>query len=661
MNILELSASLGLDTSEYDKKLNELSQTTASGSGGMGNFGAALSSFAGNLASNIAMKALNVVTESITGAINGVIQIGEQAYSAYASYEQLIGGVETLFGDSAGTIQQYADNAYKTAGMSANAYMEAVTGFSASLLQGLDGSTGAAAEYADAAIKDMSDNANKMGTNIQSIQNAYQGFAKQNYTMLDNLKLGYGGTKEEMERLLADASELSGKKFDIGNFADTIEAIHTIQIEMGITGTTAAEASETIEGSTLSMKAAWENLIAGLGNPDADLGLLVENMVDSAMTMLGNMIPTVVNIMSGVLNALGEFIPEAINEIPGMIETYMPIVFDTITGIVDQLYTLFVDGIVANYPQILENGLMFLMQFTDGILDSLDYILDVVFQLIDTFVELVEKNYPTIYESGNELLMKLLSGLLDHLPEVIDAVFTIIQTSYGTMIRYTPMLVSYMPEIISKLIIALIECIPEIIICAVELIVAFVTALADTFRTYTEAGYWVDMAMSVANAFTSYDWLSLGKHLIDGIVDGIWGNVQNLWDSINGIAENISATFKSALGIASPSKVFKYYGRMIDEGLIESLDDGQDEVHKSALNLADSVTGVFDDVDLATSLDSSISVSAKNSNVETLLADLINAVMNMDSNMSASVKAGLSGASLSINNREFGRIVKGVV
>ena len=226
--------------------------------------------------------ALKVGGAAIAAGAAALGKVASEAISGYADYEQLVGGVETLFADSADVVQQYASNAFKTAGLSANEYMETVTSFSASLLQSLGGDTAKAAQVGDMAISDMADNANKMGSSMESIQNAYQGFAKQNYTMLDNLKLGYGGTKTEMERLLADASKLSGVEYNIDSLSDVYEAIHVVQEEMGITGTTAKEAYETISGSLATTKAAWSNLLVGIADENADFPALINNFVESA-------------------------------------------------------------------------------------------------------------------------------------------------------------------------------------------------------------------------------------------------------------------------------------------------------------------------------------------------------------------------------------------
>ena len=243
----------------------------------------------GNLISNAIQTGISTLISGIKKLGSAMMDVGKSALNSFADYEQLVGGVDTLFKESSSKVQNYANNAYKTAGLSANEYMETVTSFSASLLQSLNGDTAKSAEIADMAIIDMSDNANKMGTSMESIQNAYQGFAKQNYTMLDNLKLGYGGTKEEMERLIADANrvkEANGEMADLSieSFADVTEAIHLIQTEMGITGTTAEEASSTIQGSVSSMKSAWHNLLTGIASDNADLDKLLGDFISSVST-----------------------------------------------------------------------------------------------------------------------------------------------------------------------------------------------------------------------------------------------------------------------------------------------------------------------------------------------------------------------------------------
>ena len=299
--------------------------------------------------SKIGSAALKVGKVMATGIAVGSVAIttlGKTALDSYADFEQLVGGVETLFKESAAMVQEYADNAYKSAGMSANEYMETVTSFSASLLQSLEGDTAEAAKKANQAIVDMSDNANKVGSSMESIQNAYQGFAKANYTMLDNLKLGYGGTKEEMQRLLKDAQAISGIEYDISSYADIVDAIHVIQEEMGIAGTTAKEASSTISGSFASMKSAWQNLLAGLGNEDADLSGLINNFVNSAGTVADNVLPRVEIILGGIADAIGRIIPIIGERLPVLFESILPPLIEGAVALVN--------GLVAALPVLLE-------------------------------------------------------------------------------------------------------------------------------------------------------------------------------------------------------------------------------------------------------------------------------------------------------------------
>ena len=264
-----------------------------------------------------------------------------------------MGGVETLFKESSAQVIQYANDAYKTAGMSANDYMETVTGFSASLLQSLGGDTAAAAQVANQAVTDMSDNANKMGTSIESIQNAYQGFAKGNFTMLDNLKLGYGGTKEEMERLLADAEAIQAQQgvmvdYSITSFADITEAIHVVQTEIGITGTTALEASTTIQGSLDSMKGAWTNLMAGIGDESANTEQLVSNFVDSVSTAAENMVPRITQILEGIGEMARQLGPKIAEALPGLVSEVLPALLGAATSMIDSL----IDGLSAALPAL---------------------------------------------------------------------------------------------------------------------------------------------------------------------------------------------------------------------------------------------------------------------------------------------------------------------
>lgn len=313
-----------------------------------------LSSKLGSLAKTGAVALTGLVTAA-SAVVTGLTTL---SVKQFAEYEQLVGGVETLFKDSSNKVMDYANNAYKSAGMSANEYMSTITGFAASLLQGLGGDTEKAAQIGNMAVEDMSDNANKMGTSMESIQNAYQGFAKQNYTMLDNLKLGFGGTKEEMQRLLQEAEKISGIKYDIGNFNDIIEAIHVIQTEMGITGTTALEASETIEGSLNMTKSAWSNLLTGMADDNADFETLVGNLVNSLGSLGENLLPRIKIAIEGIGELIRTLLPKVLDEIPEMMASLFPEsmqedVKRIFEGIVEAIKTA-VDVAVQLLPKIVE-------------------------------------------------------------------------------------------------------------------------------------------------------------------------------------------------------------------------------------------------------------------------------------------------------------------
>lgn len=320
-----------------------------------------------------------------TAAMAAVGAVTKQAVESYAEYEQLTGGVETMFGESSDLVMSYAQNAFKTAGLSANDYMETVTSFSASLLQSLGGDTEAAAKVGDMAITDMADNANKMGSSMESIQNAYQGFAKQNYTMLDNLKLGYGGTKEEMQRLLADAEAFSGVHYDISSLSDVYEAIHVVQTELGITGTTAQEASETITGSTDSMKAAWQNLLVGMADENADFETLVGNFVDSLAAFAENLGPRIEIAMNGI----GELL----------------------TVFADTILPKMIEFLLEHLPELLETGVTLLLKIIEGILSAIPQLIEAIPEIITTIATTLKDMWPELKEVGVDMIEGIWEGM----------------------------------------------------------------------------------------------------------------------------------------------------------------------------------------------------------------------------------------------------------
>lgn len=367
---------------------------------------------------DVAAKIGKVAAAGVAAATAGVAALTKEAMAQYSEYEQLVGGVETLFKESAGTVMGYAENAYKTAGLSANEYMNTVTSFSASLLQSLDNDTAQAAEKADLAITDMADNANKMGTAMESIQNAYQGFAKQNYTMLDNLKLGYGGTKEEMERLLEDAGKLSGIKYDISSFSDIVDAIHVVQTELGITGTTAKEAATTIQGSINATKSAWANLLTGIADENADVEQLVNNLVDSASTAAENIMPRIEQILSGVGELVAKIVPTIAERIPQLISDVLPKLLragmDALAGVAQ--------GIGDAMPTLIQCALDAILTFAKGLSQSVPQMLPAVIEIITELAATLLDNIDKIIEAADGIITALIDGLIQGIPALAKAV-----------------------------------------------------------------------------------------------------------------------------------------------------------------------------------------------------------------------------------------------
>lgn len=362
-----------------------------------------------------------------------------------ANLEQAIGGIETLFKDSADQMIKNADNAFRTAGISANTYMEQATSFSASLLQSLDGDTQKAAKAADQAIIDMSDNANKMGTNIQDIQNAYQGFAKQNYTMLDNLKLGYGGTKTEMERLLADAEKISGQKYDINNLSDVYEAIHVIQEEMDITGTTSKEAASTLSGSFSSMKAAAENFLGDLAL-GRNVGPAMVDLAESAGTFLfDNLLPAIGRVFASLPQAISALIQTGL---PSFMASGSEMVTGLVSGIqtaapqlakkIPELVQQGMDAISQNLPNIMAKGRDMIVGLVQGITSNLPAFIDAVSNIASKIQDFLKQNQPKIAAEGGKLIGQLAAGLIKNLPKIIVAVAKLGLTIISTILKNIP-------------------------------------------------------------------------------------------------------------------------------------------------------------------------------------------------------------------------------
>lgn len=603
MNVFDLSARIGLDSSDYDRGLNQAE------SGFM--------KVANGIKSGIGTIA-KVTAAGFTAAAAGVAAISKQAVESYADYEQLVGGVETLFKDSADKVQEYANEAFRTAGLSANEYMETVTGFSASLLQSLEGDTEKAAEKSNQALIDMSDNANKMGSDMEMIKNAYSGFAKANYTMLDNLKLGYGGTKQEMERLLADAEKFSGIHYDISSYADIIDAIHVIQTEMGITGTTAKEAATTISGSIGMMKSSWQNLITGVADDSQDFDKLIDNFVDSVDTVAGNIMPRVEQALNGVGKLVEKLVPNIIERIPEILTSTLPTLTSAVTKLMSTLGntitanadTLLLSAVnllddvfhkIAESPSIgdglnelvetLSNripqifgyltsiGIKIAEKIADGVVENTDAILNGISRVFSDIIDSIGVIAPVLIDTGFQILMKIGEGIIEHVPDLIETAIVTLEDFAAYLADNAsvmlPKLVKLVgdiakmltdPEAIGRLVDvgidiimtltdAIIQAIPTLVNALPEIIQNIVTAITDNLPKLLDAGWDIIKALTEALFANLPLIIDAGGQIIDSLGTGLVQALMQLWEKkeeiYNTIAELIIEAYHFAVDAAS--------------------------------------------------------------------------------------------------------------
>lgn len=585
------------ELNDLNRELKEQHGNLGESSGKMAEFGEIM---LGNLASSAVMAGVSMITNAVSALGSAVINVGKQAVQSYAQYEQLVGGVDTLFKDSSAKVQEYANNAYKTSGMSANQYMETVTSFSASLISSLDGDTAKASEVANRAIIDMSDNANKMGTDISMIQNAYQGFAKQNYTMLDNLKLGYGGNKTEMERLIADASKMTEVQKELGitvaegdmSFANIANAISVVQKNMGLMGTTASEASGTISGSTGSMKSAWENLVTGIADDNADFETLVNNLVESIVGkdgeggFINNMLPRIQNVLDGMVKMVVSLTDSLLPQI-------VVIGMDLITNLAS--------SINDNLPTLLDSANTIINTVIDGVLSLMPSLIPLAVSLIGTLASSILSLYPMMMSAGMEMCISLIQGVASMLPDLIPLAINLLLCMYETMFDNLDLLIDAGLEIVLALGDGLIFALPELIRRIPIIIDKLLSAIISSLPKITKAGGELigSLAMGVIGALPEVAGLvpllisvvvkgiagaldaivQAGANLVIGLWEGFAGKIGWLRDQIfafgNGFVDNI----KSIFGIHSPSVLFKeQIGKNMALGLGEGFVDTMSNV-----------------------------------------------------------------------------------
>lgn len=592
MDFLALSATLGLDTSAYEAGL-EGARTSA-----------------GTIGESIKGGLLTVAKVTAAGAAAAAGAIGyltKESVTGFAEYEQLVGGVETLFSNLTGTVSAApkvlanANNAFRTAGLSASEYMETVTSFSAALVSSLNNDYDEAARVSDMAITDMSDNANKMGTSMEAIQTAYSGFAKQNYTMLDNLKLGYGGTKEEMERLLSDAEKFSGVKYNIDNLNDVYEAIHVIQGEMGISGrtaeeaaaiiertgrseeevferlgTTAKEANETISGSLGQLKGAWSNLITGLSTDGADLDQLIANLVDSAEIALGNLIPVVEKALSGIGGALVKIAPIITSEIPKLISQIAPSLGNAVMALFSGLNSIDIKGtviplVISLAAGIRENakrfsaaGISLINNLINGFRSNESYIVITAHQIFESLLGTLTDNIPYLFEAGLSMLQSLGQGIGQNIPTFLESVLPLIEQFSEFFRQGAGQLVDVGIDFILNLVQGIMDSLPMLIEQVPQIIINFAGAINDNAPKLLEGGVKMlgVILMGIINSiptlianipkifeailavWTALNWINLGKNVIEFIKNGIDQLMNNLPQALKDIGNKAIEWFK---------------------------------------------------------------------------------------------------------------------
>lgn len=527
---------------------------------------------------SIAKGGLAVVGSLAAGITAAFMATTKASLDSVASLEQNIGGVETLFKDSADVVIANAKRAYKTAGMSANEYMQNVTSFSASLLQSLSGDTKAAAEVADMAMTDMSDNANKMGTSMELIQNAYQGFAKQNYTMLDNLKLGYGGTKTEMERLLSDAQKLTGVKYDINNLSDVYNAIHAIQENLGITGTTAKEAASTIEGSMNSAKAAWDNFLNGTISAD-DFADTISIAVENIAKNIGEIVPRLASTIPEVGKNLYEMIASSFEQNSGGIAQAGMDLLDNFTS-----------GLIEAAPKVTDRAGEIVSNLMNGIQEAAPQMLTSAVEVIASFAQGIGAQLPTLVTQALNMIVTLAGALISNIPTIVQAGVSVLGGLAQGLVNAIPVLINKAPVIIGQLASAIIQSLPKILQAGVNILVTLANGLVSAIPKLLSKI--PSIITEIKNAFTSVDWASVGMNIIRGIASGISGAVETLVEAAANAATDALNWVKEKLGIHSPSTVFrdqvgKYMALGIGVGFEDNIpvDDINESLEKAINNI----------------------------------------------------------------------------
>lgn len=582
-----------LDDSRLD---NEVSKTESK-----------LSSKFGSAAKGIAAGVGKAAIGAVAAGTTAVIGLVKTASDAYGDFQQLSGGIETLFGDSADAVMQNAEKAFKTAGMSMNDYMETSIQSAAALINSLDGDQAEAARLMDMSITDMADNVNKMGTDMEAVQNAYRGFSRGNFTMLDNLALGFAGTKEGMQELLDQAQKISGVEYDISSYSDIVEAIHVVQEEMGITGTTAQEASDTLQGSLSQMQAAWTNLTAGLANPDADIGQLIGDMVDSAKTFLGNLIPVISQALEGIALAAAELAPVLAEELPELFEKTLPVLLEAgvecikalAEGIIKSIPTLMptitklvldlVKMLIEMLPDIIEAGLQVILALAMGIAEALPDLIPTIVDVVLTIVEALIDNVDLLIDASIALIIGLAEGLINALPKLIEKAPVIVEKLIQAVIRNAPKIGLAAIQLILELVKGIMTNLPKIVEAGWNIISSVIKGIGDTLTMLPEYGKQV--INKIWDGIKSLDPVQWGKDMIQSFIDGIMGMISSVGDAVGRVAD----TVKSFLGFSEPEKGPLSNFHTFPKDMVDLYAQG---IEDNAYKVADAAEGLAGDIAL---------------------------------------------------------------
>ena len=564
-----------------------------------------LSSKFGSAAKGIAAGVGKAAIGAVAAGTTAVISLVKTASDAYGDFQQLSGGIETLFGDSADAVMQNAEKAFKTAGMSMNDYMETSIQSAAALINSLDGDQAEAARLMDMSITDMADNVNKMGTDMEAVQNAYRGFSRGNFSMLDNLALGFSGTKEGMQELLDQAQQISGVEYDISSYSDIVEAIHVVQEEMGITGTTAQEASDTLQGSLSQMQAAWTNLTAGLANPDADIGQLIGDMVDSAKTFLGNLIPVISQALEGIALAVAELAPVVAEELPELFEKTLPVLLEAgvecikalAEGIIKSIPTLMptitklvldlVKMLIEMLPDIIEAGLQVILALAMGIAEALPDLIPTIVDVVLTIVEALIDNVDLLIDASIALIIGLAEGLINALPKLIEKAPVIVEKLIQAVIRNAPKIGLAAIQLILELVKGIMTNLPKIVEAGWNIISSVIKGIGDTLTMLPEYGkQGID---KIWDGIKSLDPVQWGKDMIQSFIDGIMGMIGSVGDAVGRVAD----TVKSFLGFSEPEKGPLSNFHTFPKDMVDLYAQG---IEDNAYKVADAAEGLAGDI-----------------------------------------------------------------